>query len=57
MRPLRLPLAVLAITALTSTGAYAASCGNTGAGFGPWLERFKNALTTQQQRNPFTSPH
>ena len=44
MKPLRLALAALAITVLTTTGAHAASCGNTSAGFGPWLERFKREI-------------
>lgn len=41
MKLIRMPLAIVAITVMTSTGALAASCGNTSAGFGPWLERFK----------------
>ncbi len=47
MKPLRLALAALAITVLTTTGAHAASCGNTRAGFGPWLERFKREAVSK----------
>ena len=40
-RPSRLLALAAAIAALAGTGAHAASCGNSAAGFEPWLQRVK----------------